>query len=289
MSLLTHEASRASLDMCDSVAIMRQNNEAPAPDRDMLSVIIAAAHFADLARLARVCAAAALLVRAELVRRCGRRNIELMAAPDTVTYDEVADFALSVTDPEAIWPIAVRLIPHFDRDHDWGISGIYYVRSGETLFSRWIHLGLIGCARLLGDSSDEFLDRYSACEYHPAEEPFWAVINTMYYWASITSSSLRSELDALDGPHFSLIADLFIAHGLTGSDDFEKLIASNEARPRYDGGFAARVNARWGGAAAATHCARMTLGPPMPLDRARRCSDQCTADCSNIRTMKLNV
>lgn len=276
-SLLIYENTK----QC-AMLILRQGAAMPAPDRDTLSVIIAAAHFTDLARLARVCAAAAVLVRAELARRCGRRNIELMAAPATATYAEVADFALSVADPEAIWPIAVRLIPHFDRDHDWGISDIYFIRTGETLFARWVHLGLVGCARLLGDSSEEFLGRYLSCECHPAEEAFWTVISNMYYWHSIDSASLRDDFDDLDGPHFSLVVDLFIQHGITNTNDFEKLFASNEARPRYDGSFIARTNARWGGPATDDHCTRMTPGPPMPLDRASRCSDSCIPELRSV-------
>lgn len=254
----------------------------PITYRDIYVVLLGHLTIFDLGRMARVSRQLMPLCRREMVARIGPRNFEIVAGLNphsfkpaaaelqTVQFNDLKYFADDVTDVAAYWPLVIALRRRY------AIADLY-IRSARPsqgcryiilthIINYWIHVGLIGCARLLIDSRERDMDFAvveGSCECKvqtsideikidkftkdtisalTQEQLFWFTC-VHYIRFNVDLDITRMMIDRLDIAHFNLLADM------RRHDDNNHMIKTNLRRSnivnvRYDPYFASRTVGR---------------------------------------------
>lgn len=277
--------------------------------RNIIAALVSVMPIFDLVRFARVNKLVYQCARREILTRIGPRNYELVAATDPLTaapiaevelrsivrYNDLKFFYLEVADPAAYWPLAIALRSRYK---DLGVNigtGDECDRADiDSIFIHWIHVGLVGCARLLfiGDTEETAYDISRRCENTPKLPDDVLNVDSLdisalsqeqlvsaVYW-NPHSKHVRAIVNALNHHHFNLLAEIYYRENSHYKSVQSALFRSNAAHMRYDPTFVDRTVAKFTQHIAEKTFATLPVGfePEMssvgesPLDKVRHCS-----------------
>lgn len=188
---------------------------------------------------------------AELVRReMGRRISPDLLGVSKLEQNDLRYFVHKVKDPAAMILILIKLWSRFVDGNTGHVE--LQTQSVEpnfsSIFTYWIHVGALGCARLtipavitfLPGSCEEKVYK-AATEYRGDAESLAAKSQEFLLWHIYTNMHVpQAVIDLLDGDHFNLLLEMTWSREQS-AELLKNMNESNEALPRYDPFYATRM------------------------------------------------